>query len=276
MESWREELYSELYHHGIKGQRWGVRRFQNPDGTLTPEGKIRYDFKREVDILGKKVRDPSHKDDYSMKDIPADLEEVKKRGDLTTSEAKRCIDIANSVYERAKKAEPEITKDVLEYGSLMNGLDHSLKERTSLAAKIGADAKSNGESFETAASNINDSIRYTMIGAADNLVDKYEGFVNYLSRKGYSVQGVKNYFQKYKEGKVKHKALNAVFHSPNGVNFEVQFHTIESLVARMQKVPLYNEARSKNISPERKQSIERAMTLLAEMVNDPQNIERIK
>lgn len=33
---------SELYHHGIEGQRWGVRRFQNPDGTLTAEGKRRY------------------------------------------------------------------------------------------------------------------------------------------------------------------------------------------------------------------------------------------
>lgn len=33
---------SELYHHGIKGQRWGVRRYQNEDGTLTPEGKKRY------------------------------------------------------------------------------------------------------------------------------------------------------------------------------------------------------------------------------------------
>lgn len=32
---------SELYHHGIKGQRWGVRRFQNPDGTWTPAGKER-------------------------------------------------------------------------------------------------------------------------------------------------------------------------------------------------------------------------------------------
>ena len=32
----------ELYHHGIKGQRWGVRRYQNEDGTLTAEGKKRY------------------------------------------------------------------------------------------------------------------------------------------------------------------------------------------------------------------------------------------
>lgn len=34
-----EEL--ELQHHGIKGQKWGIRRFQNKDGTLTPAGKQR-------------------------------------------------------------------------------------------------------------------------------------------------------------------------------------------------------------------------------------------
>lgn len=32
---------NELYHHGIKGQKWGVRRFQNKDGSLTLAGKKR-------------------------------------------------------------------------------------------------------------------------------------------------------------------------------------------------------------------------------------------
>lgn len=31
----------EIYHHGIKGQKWGIRRFQNEDGSLTDKGKKR-------------------------------------------------------------------------------------------------------------------------------------------------------------------------------------------------------------------------------------------
>ena len=33
---------SDLRHHGIKGQKWGVRRFQNADGSLTAAGRKRY------------------------------------------------------------------------------------------------------------------------------------------------------------------------------------------------------------------------------------------
>lgn len=36
------ENYYVLSHAGIKGMKWGVRRYQNKDGTLTPEGRKRY------------------------------------------------------------------------------------------------------------------------------------------------------------------------------------------------------------------------------------------
>lgn len=36
----------ELYHHGIKGQKWGVRRYQYADGTYTPAGRKRYGVSR--------------------------------------------------------------------------------------------------------------------------------------------------------------------------------------------------------------------------------------
>lgn len=41
-----------LQHHGILGMKWGIRRFQNPDGSLTAEGRRRY----RVDTNGKYVK----------------------------------------------------------------------------------------------------------------------------------------------------------------------------------------------------------------------------
>ena len=37
-----ETIAKNVYHSGIKGQKWGIRRYQNPDGSLTDEGRKRY------------------------------------------------------------------------------------------------------------------------------------------------------------------------------------------------------------------------------------------
>lgn len=50
-----------LAHHGIVGMKWGVRRYQNKDRTLTPEGKLRYKKTPDKKTPDKKTSSPSSK-----------------------------------------------------------------------------------------------------------------------------------------------------------------------------------------------------------------------
>lgn len=47
--------YGYLVHHGVKGQKWGVRRYQNEDGSLTEAGKKRYN--QDSDYAAKALYD---------------------------------------------------------------------------------------------------------------------------------------------------------------------------------------------------------------------------
>lgn len=55
--------YNELYHHGIKGQKWGVRRFQNPDGSLTAKGEKRYNDGGRSIMSNQKIKKPGFVND---------------------------------------------------------------------------------------------------------------------------------------------------------------------------------------------------------------------
>lgn len=58
---------NELFHYGIFGMKWGIRRYQNKDGSLTPAGKRRRaNLQRKIDELDKphsekKTKEPKKK-----------------------------------------------------------------------------------------------------------------------------------------------------------------------------------------------------------------------
>lgn len=78
--SYLEETNS-LCHHGIKGQKWGVRRFQNEDGTLTNEGKVRYNQETasKVKDIAEKYEKAMHPDINDPKDLDNFCLDLKNR-----------------------------------------------------------------------------------------------------------------------------------------------------------------------------------------------------
>lgn len=72
----------ELYHHGIKGQRWGVRRYQNKDGTLTNAGKKRRKQRNDdVSTLSdKELRDRVNRMNLEKRYVNLSKDDPARRG----------------------------------------------------------------------------------------------------------------------------------------------------------------------------------------------------
>ena len=101
---------NELYHHGIKGMKWGVRRYRNEDGSLTPAGKKRYD--RDVqENLGKKKEnriDTSNPDPDRW--VKEDITRSKKIVDTSSDVIRQLQSVERDTAPKSKKEKLDLSK----------------------------------------------------------------------------------------------------------------------------------------------------------------------
>lgn len=96
---------NELYHHGVRGQKWGVRRYQNKDGSLTDAGAKRY--ARDAREQGYDKYDSQSKTYYktSKKNGRSDLKvDANRYAKEDTERTKRLVDSTRQMNENLKNA----------------------------------------------------------------------------------------------------------------------------------------------------------------------------
>lgn len=136
----REPYPNELYHHGIKDQKWGIRRYQNADGSLTPEGKRRYYGDRPT-------KEDRKAENRAIKEISRDRKRMAKNsGYLSDKEIREYINRLKLEKELKDLVNNNTARGNKYVNSLLQGVGKSAAER--LAGELaGAFGKNLGRNW---------------------------------------------------------------------------------------------------------------------------------
>ena len=176
-------MNNNLQHHGIKGQKWGVRRFQNKDGSLTAKGKKRYNDDDDGVIKVKKntIADVKAKVGWEGP-LPklgelADLKKNDPEKYAKYQEYRKHMNNAINSVEQPQKNKRSMNVDIDKFGKATNNAknlydqyeetlrtaakSHAAKEAK---AKISYDlSQMSDEELKTVVNRLNMEERYTQV-----------------------------------------------------------------------------------------------------------------
>ena len=194
-----------------------------------------------------------------------------------------CGTQAQIAYDIARASEPAITMDMLEIadelGPSMEGLEYSVKTARSIKSKIerktdtairqGKLPKSDVEYVQ----ETGDLIRYTQIVPHDRMAAMTSKPIALLKAKGYVLEKVDN---KYLNPNGRYKAIHLDIANAQGVHFEMQIHSRQTLAANRATHAMYEEWRRPETPAERKEQLYRDIRSIYAAVPQPKGIMAVK
>jgi hypothetical protein len=175
-------------------------------------------------------------------------------------------------YKIALEQEPQISSLVKEIadkvGMETRSFDSRMKTKRSYLKKLEKNYSINKKQYQ-----IKDILRYTYISSPDTLAHKTLEAIETYKKRGYITIEIKNYwlmnFYPY-------NGINTVIVSPNGLKFELQYHTVESYEIRENIHEIYEEWRNLPEISEKAKELNRKMFEGYKGTIVPRDIKKVK
>lgn len=242
------------------------------------------DIRKEFEHYAGELRD------YTFA-IPSEAERQTYTEGFLSNISSQLQEEAVDYYRHCVEAEPAISADLIEVsnatGTMLYGFEHRLKSAGEneygtcrIADKIASIMKTAEDAgapitYREAVEQIEDFVRYTQLGTPDTMVWNYLTTREMLEAKGYTFTAVINTWQTYTTN-LPYRGVNTKVVSPDGVLFELQFHTTESFVTKSVEHANYEIRRNPKTSSEERLRLSAESYSLYDRMSEPKGVEEIK